>query len=234
MHHNSFLSCLLAVGVLSGCQVAPPPQPIPDLGAFQGGGYGGVGQGGRGQGGIGQGGAGGSGQYGSGAGGQSPQGGQPGIGGAGQGQYAGQGQGGYGQGGYGGTLAGQGNSPYSPADLNNPGSILAQRVIYFDYDQASIRAEYLPVLQAHASLLGAYPNLKIRLEGHADERGSREYNVALSERRGYSVRDYMAARGLKNQQAEIVGYGEEVPASLGHGEKSWSENRRVEIIYVGE
>jgi peptidoglycan-associated lipoprotein len=90
------------------------------------------------------------------------------------------------------------------------------------------------VLEAHASLLAAYPNLRVRLEGHADERGSREYNVALSERRGYSVRDYMAARGLKNQQAEIVGYGEEVPASLGHGEKSWNENRRVEIIYVGE
>lgn len=236
MHHNGFLSCLLAVGVLSGCQVAPPPQPIPDLGAFQGGGYGGVGQGGIGQVGAGQGGAGG-GQSGHGAGGQYSQGGQPGQGGAGQGgqgQYGGQGQGGYGQGGYGGALAGQGNSPYSPADLNNPASILAQRVIYFDYDQASIRAEYLPVLQAHASLLAAYPSLKIRLEGHADERGSREYNVALSERRGYSVRDYMAARGLKNQQAEIVGYGEEVPASLGHGEKSWSENRRVEIIYVGE
>lgn len=237
MHHKVLLSCALAVSVLNGCQVAPQPQPIPDIGALQGGGYGGVGQGGMGQGGNGQGGAGGSGQYGNGAGGSNPNAGQGGVGGNGQyGGYGQGGQGGYGQGGYGGggAMAGQGNSPYSPADLNNPASILAQRVIYFDYDQVSIRAEYLPVLQAHASLLGAYPNLKIRLEGHADERGSREYNVALSERRGYSVRDYMTVRGLKNQQAEIVGYGEEVPASLGHGEKSWSENRRVEIIYVGE
>lgn len=227
MHHKLILSCVLAVGVLSGCQTAPPPPgPIPDINAF--GGAGGIGQGGMGQvgAGQGQGGMGGNGQYGNGAGGRNPNGGQGG---------AGQGQDGYGQGGYGsGGMAGQGNSPYSPADLNNPGSILAQRVIYFDYDQARIRAEYLPVLEAHASLLSAYPNLRVRLEGHADERGSREYNVALSERRGYSVRDYMAARGLKNQQAEIVGYGEEVPASLGHGEKSWSENRRVEIIYVGE
>lgn len=233
MHHKLLLSCVLAVGVLSGCQTAPPPpDPIPDINAFSG--AGGIGQGGMGQvgAGQGQGGMGGNGQYGNGAGGRNPNGGQ---GGAGQYGGAGQGQGGYGQGGYGsGGMAGQGNSPYSPADLNNPGSILAQRVIYFDYDQARIRAEYLPVLEAHASLLSAYPNLRVRLEGHADERGSREYNVALSERRGYSVRDYMAARGLKNQQAEIVGYGEEVPASLGHGEKSWSENRRVEIIYVGE
>ncbi|HMT91771.1 OmpA family protein [uncultured Thiothrix sp.] len=233
MHRKLLLSCMLAVGVLSGCQTAPRPlEPIPDINAF--GGAGGVGQGGTGQVGTGQGqgGMGGNGQYSHGAGGRNPQGGQ---GGAGQYGGNGQGQGGYGQGGYGGAgMAGQGNSPYTPADLNNPSSILAQRVIYFDYDQARIRAEYLPVLEAHASLLSAYPNLRVRLEGHADERGSREYNVALSERRGYSVRDYMAARGLKNQQAEIVGYGEEVPASLGHGEKSWSENRRVEIIYVGE
>lgn len=222
MQHKFLLGCFVAVSILSGCQTAPPPQgPIPDLGTLPGGGYGGIGQGGMGQGGTGQGGAGGQGQYGNGAGGTNPNGGQ---GGAGAGQYGGQGQGG----------VGQGNSPYTPADLNDPSSVLAQRIIYFDYDQASIRAEYLPVLQAHASLLSAYPNLRVRLEGHADERGSREYNVALSERRGYSVRDYMTARGLKNQQAEIVGYGEEVPASLGHGEKSWNENRRVEIIYVGE
>lgn len=225
MYPKVFLASVLTVGILSGCQTAPPPPgSIPEINAL-GGGVGGMGQGGMGQMGAGQGqaGVGGNGQYGNGAGGLNPNG----LGGAGQGGY---GQGGYGNGG----MAGQGNSPYSPADLNNPGSILAQRIIYFDYDQARIRAEYLPVLEAHASLLAAYPNLKIRLEGHADERGSREYNVALSERRGYSVRDYMAARGLKNQQAEIVGYGEEVPASLGHGEKSWSENRRVEIIYVGE
>ena len=234
MQHKFLLGCVVAVSILSGCQTAPPPQgPIPDIGTLPGGGYGGIGQGGMGQGGAGQGGVGGQGQYGNGAGGVNPNGGR---GGAGSGQYGGQGQGGYGQGqgGYGQGSVGQGNSPYTPADLNDPSSVLAQRIIYFDYDQTSIRAEYLPVLQAHASLLSAYPNLKIRLEGHADERGSREYNVALSERRGYSVRDYMTARGLKNQQAEIVGYGEEVPASLGHGEKSWNENRSVEIIYVGE
>ena len=230
MQHKFLLGCVVAVSILSGCQTAPPPPgPIPDIGTLPGGGYGGIGQGGMGQGGAGQGGAGGQRQYGNGAGGVNTNGGRV---GAGSGQYGGgQGQGGYGQGSAG---AGQGNSPYTPADLNDPSSVLAQRIIYFDYDQTSIRAEYLPVLQAHASLLSAYPNLRVRLEGHADERGSREYNVALSERRGYSVRDYMTARGLKNQQAEIVGYGEEVPASLGHGEKSWNENRRVEIIYVGE
>ena len=138
---------------------------------------------------------------------------------------------GYGNGGYGN---GTGSGQYTPADLRNPGSILAQRVIYFDLDRSDIKPEYMSVLNAHAALLSAYPNLRVRLEGHADERGSREYNVALSERRGYSVLDYMQVKGTSSNQMEVIGYGEEVPAIFGHNESAWGKNRRVEIKYAGE
>ena len=137
----------------------------------------------------------------------------------------------YGNGGYGN---GTGSGQYTPADLRNPGSILAKRVIYFDLDRSEIKPEYMSVLNAHAALLSAYPNLRVRLEGHADERGSREYNVALSERRGYSVLDYMQVKGTSSNQMEVIGYGEEVPAIFGHNESAWGKNRRVEIKYAGE
>ncbi|HRJ52308.1 MAG TPA: peptidoglycan-associated lipoprotein Pal [Candidatus Thiothrix moscowensis] len=142
--------------------------------------------------------------------------------------------GGYNNGGAGGYNGGSGYSQYTPADLKNPSSILAQRIIYFDYDSANIRPEYQNVLTAHASLLSAYPNLRVRLEGHADERGSREYNVALSERRGYSVLDYMQIKGVRSNQTDVIGYGEEIPAMFGHNESAWGKNRRVEIKYPGE
>ena len=152
--------------------------------------------------------------------------------GAGRGGSAnGQNQGGFGSGSaYGGNT----KSSYTPADLRDPNSILAQRIIYFDYNQSGIKPQYRRVLDAHGSLLADFPQLKVRLEGHADERGSREYNVALSERRAYSVRDYLRIKGVNTGQTDIVGYGEEVPATFGHGESSWSKNRRVEIIYAGE
>lgn len=162
---------------------------------------------------------------------------QNGTGGSGSGNGYGQNnagssnQGGFGSGSaYGGNTKGS----YTPADLRDPRSILAQRIIYFDYDKSSIRPEYRRILDAHGSLLADFPELNVRLEGHADERGSREYNVALSERRAYSVLDYLKIKGVRASQADIVGYGEEVPATFGHGENSWSRNRRVEIIYAGE
>ena len=143
----------------------------------------------------------------------------------------GTGQGGFGSGSaYGGNTKGA----YTPADLRDPDSILAQRIIYFDYDQAGIKPEYRNILDAHGALLADFPRLNVRLEGHADERGSREYNVALSERRAISVLDYLKIKGVRADQADVVGYGEEVPATFGRGESSWSKNRRVEIIYAGE
>ncbi|WML87909.1 peptidoglycan-associated lipoprotein Pal [Thiothrix subterranea] len=157
-------------------------------------------------------------------------------GGYGTGGTGGSAGGGYDTGGYGtgGNGYGTGTGQYTPAELRNPSSILAQRVIYFDLDRSDIKPEYMNILNAHASLLTAYPNLRVRLEGHADERGSRGYNVALSERRGYSVLDYMQVKGTRSNQMEVIGYGEEVPAVFGHNEAAWSKNRRVEIKYAGE
>ena len=148
--------------------------------------------------------------------------------------YGNAGQAGYGNGANGAGQYGNGEGRYTPADLRNPASILSQRVIYFDYDSSNIKPEYQAVVNAHAALLAAYPNLKVKLEGHADERGSREYNVALSERRGYAVQDYVLLKGVKLDQVEVIGYGEEIPAVFGHDESAWGKNRRVEIRYAGE
>lgn len=120
---------------------------------------------------------------------------------------------------------------YTHADLKNPASLLSKRIVYFDYDQAAIKQEYKPLLNAHASYLRANPQVSVRLEGHADDRGSREYNLALSERRARTVRNYLTANGVRSGQMRVVGYGEELPAVTGQGERSWSKNRRVEIRY---
>lgn len=165
--------------------------------------------------------------------GQSSGFGQDGFGGFsnGSGGVVNNGQGGFGSG---SAFGGNTKSSYTPADLRDSSSILAQRIIYFSYNQASIAPEFRQILDAHASLLKDFPDLNVRLEGHADERGSREYNVALSERRAFAVRDYLQIKGVQRGQTDVVGYGEEVPATFGHGEGAWSKNRRVEIIYAGE
>ena len=122
---------------------------------------------------------------------------------------------------------------YKITDLNDPSSVLSRRVIYFAYDQSTIEPEYFEILDAHSELLASNPNLTIRLEGHADERGSREYNIALSERRAKSVKQFMDLKGVGSEQSQTVAYGEELPVDPGHNEAAWSKNRRVEIKYIG-
>ena len=117
------------------------------------------------------------------------------------------------------------------AGLKDPNNLLSQRVIYFDYNQSSIRPEYMVLINTHAKLAAKFPQLQMRLEGHADERGSREYNVALSEQRANSVRRIMGTQGARSQQIRTIGYGEELPIVKGHDQKSWQKNRRVEIKY---
>jgi len=119
------------------------------------------------------------------------------------------------------------------AGLKDPNNLLSQRVIYFDYDKSTIRPEFLVLINTHAKLAAKFPNLKMRLEGHADERGSREYNVALSAQRAQSVKSLMGAQGARSSQIRTIGYGEEVPIEGGQGERSWQKNRRVEIKYDG-
>ena len=106
-----------------------------------------------------------------------------------------------------------------------------QGVLYFDFDQAIVRRTGHEELNKHGNVLSSDSDLRVRLEGHADERGTREYNLALGERRTNAVRAYLVAQGAARTQIEGVSYGEEKPANSGHSESSWAENRRVEIVY---
>ncbi len=110
-------------------------------------------------------------------------------------------------------------------------SPLAVKIIYFDFDKSKIKAEFLPLLEQHATYLTEFPDTKVRLEGHSDERGSREYNIALGERRAKAVKRFLQLKGVAEDQISIVSFGEELPARLGHNEAAWALNRRVEIIY---
>ena len=108
---------------------------------------------------------------------------------------------------------------------------LGELVVYFDYDEADIKPEFNAMLQAHGRNLAANPNMQVRLEGHADERGSREYNIGLGERRAQAVRRVLQLGGAGAQQLTTVSYGEERPAASGSDEESWRLNRRVELVY---
>ena len=118
--------------------------------------------------------------------------------------------------------------------LNDPNNILSKRIIYFDYDKDSVRSEFQAVVQAHAKYLADNRGRKIRLEGHADERGSREYNMALGQRRGDAVRKAMNLLGVGNDRMETVSFGEDKPRAQGSTEEAWAQNRRVEIVYDNE
>lgn len=112
------------------------------------------------------------------------------------------------------------------------GELLSRRVVYFDFDRADIQAESQTVVAAHARYLASNPSQKVRLEGHADERGSREYNIGLGERRGQAVRRAMMLQGVAELQLTTVSYGEERPAAAGSDEQAYGLNRRVEIVYL--
>lgn len=116
-------------------------------------------------------------------------------------------------------------------ELSNPNSPLQQRVVYFDFDKSDIKDQYKPVLKAHADYLASHPDIHVTLEGNTDERGTREYNMALGERRAKSVYQYLTLLGVSPSQLKIISYGEERPAALGHEESAWSKNRRVELDY---
>jgi len=115
--------------------------------------------------------------------------------------------------------------------LNDPSSPLSKRSIYFAYDQADIKNEYKSLLRAHAAYLAAHPGAKATLEGNCDERGSREYNLALGQRRADSVKALLKLLGAREEQLESVSWGEEKPKAPGHDEAAWAENRRCDIRY---
>jgi len=114
------------------------------------------------------------------------------------------------------------------ADATGP---LARRVIYFDFDKSEIKAEFAEVVSAHARNLTSHPNLRIKLEGNTDERGTREYNIGLGERRAQAVRRALMLQGVAESQLTTVSFGAERPAVEGDDESAWAKNRRVELVY---
>lgn len=131
-------------------------------------------------------------------------------------------------------------APVVPAESwTNPALLdskpcLVSRVAYFDLDQSTIKSEAMEMLRCHGKWLASNPGARISLEGHADERGSREYNLGLGERRGNAVRDLLMANGGRNEQVNVVSYGEERPVCTDSDESCWSKNRRGEIIYTAK
>jgi peptidoglycan-associated lipoprotein len=118
--------------------------------------------------------------------------------------------------------------------LRDPGSILSKRSIYFDFDSFVVKDEYRPLVEAHARYLQQNRNARMTIQGNTDERGSREYNIALGQKRADAVKRMMLLLGATDQQIETVSYGEERPKNAGHDESAWAENRRDDIVYSGE
>jgi peptidoglycan-associated lipoprotein len=112
---------------------------------------------------------------------------------------------------------------------------LAQRSVYFDYDSNAVKDEYRGLVQAHSRYMtGDKRDAKVRIEGNCDERGSREYNLALGQRRAEAVKKVMTVLGVSDGRIETISYGEEKPKADGHDESAWSQNRRADIKYAGE
>ncbi len=132
---------------------------------------------------------------------------------------------------YGADTAGVQRESYADRPWDDPSSPLYRKVIYFDYDSSEIRSEFVPVLQTHAGYLASHPRTRVTLEGHTDERGSREYNLALGDERAQTVQRFFLAEGVRSDQLTTLSFGEEKPAAPEHGEGAWSQNRRVELAY---
>lgn len=124
-----------------------------------------------------------------------------------------------------------GGGAWTGSALENPDSPLYTKVIYFDYDASTIRSEYVDTLRAHAEYLINNPSTMITIEGHCDERGSREYNIGLGEQRANVVQQFMETEGVNPGQINSVSYGEERPEDTGHSDAAWAMNRRAVLLY---
>src|SRR6267143_442508 len=124
------------------------------------------------------------------------------------------------------------SDPWS--QLKETGSLLSKRHIYYEYDRYDIKEEYVPIIEAHAKVLMSHPDLKIMVQGNCDDRGSREYNLALGQRRADSVKRAMVLLGVNEKQIETVSFGAEKPVAFGQDEESWAKNRRSDIVYPKE
>lgn len=126
-----------------------------------------------------------------------------------------------------GTSSETASDPMSDVDIGEP-----YVKIYFDYDQDTLREDALSDLLIVSRLMKDNPKYTLLVEGHADERGTREYNLALSERRAKAVEDFLSASGVSSFNVEVVGYGEEKPVDNGSNESAWSQNRRAELFFI--
>lgn len=124
--------------------------------------------------------------------------------------------------------------PVAVNPLKDPGNILSKRSVYYDFDSFAIKDEFQALVEAHAKYLRGNAKAKLILQGNADERGSREYNLALGQKRAESVRKAMELLGVEDKRMEAVSFGEEKPRATGHDEASWAENRRADLVYEGE
>ena len=120
------------------------------------------------------------------------------------------------------------------AQLKDPSNILSRRSIFFDYDQYVVKEEFKPVVSAHARAMSQHRELRATIQGNTDERGSREYNLALGQRRADAVKSMMTLLGAPASQIETISFGEEKPRAQGQNEQAWAENRRADIVYQGE
>jgi peptidoglycan-associated lipoprotein len=123
---------------------------------------------------------------------------------------------------------------YALSQLKNPRSILSKRSIYFDFDQFVVKDEFKPLIEAHAKMLVRNPGTKMLIQGNADERGSREYNLALGQKRAEAVKKLLIVLGAKETQIEAVSLGKEKPRCTESNEACWSQNRRDDMLYSGE
>jgi peptidoglycan-associated lipoprotein len=128
-----------------------------------------------------------------------------------------------------GAGTGTGGSP-----LRDPANILSKRSVYFDFDSFVVKDEFRPLVEAHARYLVANRGTRMIIQGNTDERGSREYNIALGQKRADAVKRTMTLLGAQEAQIESVSFGKEKPKNPGHDESAWAENRRADIVYAGE
>jgi peptidoglycan-associated lipoprotein len=131
-----------------------------------------------------------------------------------------------------GSASGSGTSAVSP--LKDPRNILSQRNIYFDYDSYVVKTEHRALVEAHAKYLQANRSARVVVQGNTDERGTREYNIALGQKRADAIKKMMLLLGATEAQIETVSFGKEKPRNPGNGENAWAENRRGDIVYSGE
>ena len=125
-----------------------------------------------------------------------------------------------------------GNGAYGDdAELNNPNSPLYEKSVYFDFDKYTVKEAYRPLVSAHSNYLNTHKARRIVIQGNTDERGGREYNLALGQKRAEAVRRSMALQGVSDSQMEAVSFGKEKPRAEGHNEAAWSQNRRADIVY---